>query len=193
MLVSDSASSTTATALLVTVSLMMLDSDALSSNAIVEVACKTVDQARVDGQPRLDAADDLLHARQRRQRRAEIGRHPVLQKLDQPVARGAGDAVIDRGDEDRMDRGLGEIRHPPFLRLANIDFMVERKHHVVEHDVMAAAGAQAEMIPGLDDARARQSRRHQKQADAQSRARRSSPTPHTISGSARRSNRSCGR
>ena len=33
-------------------------------------------------------------------------------------------------------------------------------------DVMAAAGAQAEMIPGLDDPRARQARRNQKQADA---------------------------
>ena len=85
----------------------MLDSDALSSNAVVEIAGETVDQPRIDGKARLDAADDLLRPRQRGQRGAEIGRHPVLQELDQPVARGAGDAVIDRGDEDRMHRRPG--------------------------------------------------------------------------------------
>jgi len=31
--------------------------------------------------------------------------------------------------------------------------MIERKHHVVEHDIMAAVWRAAEMIPGLDDAR----------------------------------------
>ena len=64
--------------------------------------------------------------------RAEVGRHPAFQKLDQPVARGTGDAIIDRGNEDRVDRCLGEVRCQPFLRSANIDFVVERKHDVVE-------------------------------------------------------------
>ena len=44
--------------------------------------------------------------------------------------------------------------------------MVEREHDLVEHDVVAAAGAQPQMIPGLNDARARQSGGHQKQPDA---------------------------
>ena len=162
-------------------------------NAVVEIAGKTIDQARIDGQPRLDRADDFLRARQRRQRCTEIGRHALFQELDQPVARGARDAVIDRRDEDRMGRRLGEIRHPPVLRLADIDLVIERKHDVVEDHVMAAAGAQAQMIPGLDDPRARQSRRNQKQPDPHAPARRSWPRPHTISGSAHRSNRSCGR
>lgn len=39
--------------------------------------------------------------------------------------------------------------------------MIEWKHDVIEDDVMAAAGAQAEMIPGLDDPRSGQACRHQ--------------------------------
>ena len=91
---------------------------------------------------------------------------PVLEKLDQPVARGPRDAVVDRCDEDGVNGRLGEIGHLPFLGLANVDLVVEREHDVFEYDVMAAAGAQPEMVPGLDDARPRQSRRHQEQADA---------------------------
>jgi hypothetical protein len=66
-------------------------------------------------------------------------------KLNQPVA---GGAVIDRSDEDRVRRGLSEIRDQPFLRLADIDFMIERKHHVVEHDIMAAVWRAARDDPG---------------------------------------------
>src|SRR5439155_7874252 len=124
-------------------------------------------QAGIDGEPCLDTADDLLHPWQRGERRAEVGRHAIFQEIDQPVTCGTRDAVIDRRNEDRMDSGLGEIRHAPLFRLAHIDLVVEWKYDVLEYDVMAAAGAQPEMVPGLDDPRARQSSRHEKQADAQ--------------------------
>lgn len=79
-------------------------------DAIVEIAGKALDQARVDRKPRLNAADDFLRAWQCRQRRAEIGRHAAFQELDQPVLRRARDAVVDRRYEDRVDSRLGKIR-----------------------------------------------------------------------------------
>ena len=38
----------------------MLDSDALEQNAVVVICREAVDQPGIDGQPRLDAADDFL-------------------------------------------------------------------------------------------------------------------------------------
>ena len=144
----------------------MLDSDALSRTPSSKSPAKLSIRRALTASRASMPPTTLLHSWQRCQRCAEVGWLPVLQEIDQPVAGGPGDAVIDRGDEDRMHGGLGEIRHPPFLGLADVDLMVERKHDVFEDDVMAAAGAQAEMVPCLDNARARQPRGNQKQADA---------------------------
>jgi len=140
--------------------------DDAERQVVVEIIGKTADQARIHRKPRLDAAEHFLGPWQGRQRRAEVGRNTVFEEADQPVAGCASDAVIDRSDEDGVYRRLGEIGRPPFFRRANVDLMVERKHHVFEDDVMAAAGTQAEMIPGLDDPGTRKTRRHQEHPDA---------------------------
>ena len=80
---------------------------ALSGRLVVEIIGETADQACIHRKPRLDAAEHFLRPRQARQRRAEIGRNPLLEKTDQPVAGGAGDTVIDRGDEDGARRSPG--------------------------------------------------------------------------------------
>ena len=166
MPVSDNASSTTATALLVTVSLIDVGLDGAERQLVVEITGESADQPCIDCEPRLDGAEDLLRPWQGRKRRAEAGRDALLQELDEPVARGAGNAVIDRGDEHCVDGRLRDVGRTPLLGIADIDLGIKRDHDVVEDDVMAAAGAQAVMIPGLDDAGARQSRRHQELSDA---------------------------
>ena len=110
---------------------------------------------------------DLLRPRQGRQRRAEVGRDALLQET-RPASRARRGRRRHRSRRRRScaDGRLGEVGRAPLLRLADVDLVIEREHDVVEDDVVAAAGAQAEMIPGLDDARARQARRHQKQSDA---------------------------
>lgn len=97
-----------------------------------------------------------------RKRRAEARGNTLLQELDEPVARGAGDAVVDHRNEDGMHGRLPNVARIPVRGLADIDLGFKRDHDIIEDDVVAAAGAQAVVIPGLDDARARQARRHQK-------------------------------
>jgi len=111
-------------------------------------------------------AQDFLTARQSRQRTTEVGRNPALEESEEPVTRRAGDAVIDGGNEDGVNGGLREVRRSPLLGLANVDLVVERKYDVFEDHIVTAAGAQAQMIPGLDDPRTWQPGWNQKQSHA---------------------------
>ncbi len=109
-------------------------------------SCRSV---RIDGKPCLDAAEDFLHPRwspaARQICRNAVGKKPVSQSRAP-----ASSAVIDRGDEDRVDGGLGDIgvRHSSGKQTST---SCQRKDDVVEDDIVAAAGA------GRDDPRFRRS------------------------------------
>ena len=192
---SDSASSTAATALLVTVNLMVLASDALQQHAIVEVAGKAIDQARVDGEPRLDA-----------RQRSPAARGSVASgapRLDGTrVLRGTRSASRARRARPRhrsprrrshWDRAWVKSGTGPFLRLADVDLMVERKQprpRTSRHGCRWRAARDDPRSPRCACPAIRPEPETGRPARP---ARRSLPIPHTISGSARRSNRSCGR
>ena len=78
-------------------------------DTVIEITGEGCDQPRIDGEPCLDRPEDLLRARQGRKRRAQASRHALLQERDQPVACSPRNAVIDRGDEDRVDGRLRDI------------------------------------------------------------------------------------
>ena len=132
--------------------------------ARVKLARQAGDQPLIGQQQRLDAAHGLLHAWQRRQRRAQACGSALAQKAQQPVARGPRHAGVERAQQHRH---LGLHVAVPGLRARGRDAhaMVQRSRHVVKHHIMAAAGAQAQMVPALLDAHARAARAHQEGTD----------------------------
>ncbi len=120
-----------------------------------------VEQHAIGQQQRLDLAQRLLHARQRRQRRAQAGRRARVDETQQPVARGARHRIVEAAEQRdhpgllvglRAAIGLGRVRGQPVGRRAQVGGMLEGNPGLVEHHLVAARGAQPQVVPALDHA-----------------------------------------
>ena len=143
----------------------------------------------------VDAAERLLEAGQRGQRGAEVRRHPLVEVAAQPVPGGAGDAVVDRPDEDAVPRRERRLRRgqPQLAGRHDVDGVLQRDRGVLEHDVVAAGRPHAERVPRLHDPAARRPGLDEEAADERVGVVAAGPHQHPAQHRDARCSRSCGR
>ena len=105
-------------------------------------------------------------------------RRAPVEKADQPVARGTRHRVVERAQQHHhpgllrgmgVDVGLAAGIGRPLGRRAQVDRMVERNRDLLEDHLVAARGAQAQVVPARHHANAGRVARHQEEAGARRR------------------------
>ncbi len=129
----------------------------------IEIARQAGQQPLVRQPQRFDPPHGFLHPGQGRQRRAQAGGRALAQEAEQPVARRERHAGVERAQQHRhlgLHAGVARLR----ARRCEPHAMVQRHEHRVEDHVVAAAGAQAQVVPAGFDLHARAVRAHQERA-----------------------------
>lgn len=126
-----------------------------------------VQQRAVGPQQNLDVSERFLKPRQRREWSAQIARDARSCKLNQPVAGGPRDRIVEFGEQHRHpDILVAGLNAGPIGGPAHVDSVIFRNDDVFQNYVMATTSAESQMIPGLHDPDSRNAARNQKKAGA---------------------------